>query len=34
MLQGMIAEDRAKTEAWVDNLSPAQRRAVAKSMTR
>jgi hypothetical protein len=34
MLQGMSAEDRAKTEAWVDNLSPAQRRAVAKCMTR
>jgi hypothetical protein len=34
MLQGMSAEDRAKTEAWVDNLTPAQRRAVAKAMTR
>jgi hypothetical protein len=34
MLQGMSAEDRQRTADWIDGLSPAQVRAIAKSMTR
>jgi hypothetical protein len=34
MLRGMSPEDRQRTIDWIDSLSPAQVRALGKSLTR